>query len=144
MKKMQQGFTLIELMIVIAILGILIAIALPAYQDYTVRAKVSEGINLAASPKLAIAEYAQTHNAWPTATQSGYTFEATSIVSAISIGDANGVISIGYNSAEVPGAGGTADITISAATLSNGTVVWTCENGTNFPAKYTPSSCRGN
>ena len=56
MKKNMQGFTLIELMIVIAILGILLAIAIPAYQDYTVRAKVSEGLNLAASPKLAVAE----------------------------------------------------------------------------------------
>ena len=56
MKKFQQGFTLIELMIVIAILGILMAIAIPAYQDYSVRAKVSEGINLAGASKLAVAE----------------------------------------------------------------------------------------
>ena len=56
MKKFQQGFTLIELMIVIAILGILMAIAIPAYQDYAVRAKASEGINLAGASKLAVAE----------------------------------------------------------------------------------------
>ena len=56
MKKMQQGFTLIELMIVVAIIGILAAIAIPAYQDYTIRAQVSEGMNLAAAAKAAVAE----------------------------------------------------------------------------------------
>ena len=56
LKKMQQGFTLIELMIVVAIIGILAAIAIPAYQDYTIRAKVTEGLNLADSAKTAIAE----------------------------------------------------------------------------------------
>src|SRR5690606_25075548 len=70
MKKVQQGFTLIELMIVIAILGILMAIAIPAYQDYTVRAKVSEGLNVAGAAKLAVAETFQTNGAWPTANES--------------------------------------------------------------------------
>src|SRR5690606_28183198 len=65
MKKIQQGFTLIELMIVIAILGILMAIAIPAYQDYTVRAKVSEGMNVAGAAKLAVAETRQTAGEWP-------------------------------------------------------------------------------
>ncbi len=65
MKKIQQGFTLIELMIVIAILGILMAIAIPAYQDYSVRAKVSEGINLAGATKLAVAETYSSTGALP-------------------------------------------------------------------------------
>ena len=65
MKKM-QGFTLIELMIVIAILGILLAIAIPAYSDYTIRAKISEGINLAAAAKMAVAETRQSSSDWPT------------------------------------------------------------------------------
>ncbi|MGP1664564.1 MAG: pilin, partial [Rhodanobacter sp.] len=65
MKKMQQGFTLIELMIVIAILGILMAIAIPAYQDYTVRAKVSEGMNLAGAAKLAVAETKSSTGTFP-------------------------------------------------------------------------------
>src|SRR5690606_1505696 len=68
MKKIQQGFTLIELMIVIAILGILMAIAIPAYQDYTVRAKVSEGLNVAGAAKLAVAETFQTNGGWPSTT----------------------------------------------------------------------------
>ena len=136
MKKNMQGFTLIELMIVIAILGILLAIAIPAYQDYTVRAKVSEGLNLAASPKLAVAEYALSNNAFPTEAESGYEFAATSIVNDISIAD-TGLITIDYNTAEVPG-GGT--ITLQAATTVAG-VTWVCAAGT-LPTKYTPSSCR--
>src|SRR5690606_31342072 len=66
MKKIQQGFTLIELMIVIAILGILMAIAIPAYQDYTVRAKVSEGLNVAGAAKLAVSETYQSDGSLPT------------------------------------------------------------------------------
>ena len=66
MKRNQAGFTLIELMIVIAILGILAAIAIPAYQDYSVRAKVSEAINVASPAKLAVAEFLSSEGRWPT------------------------------------------------------------------------------
>ncbi len=66
MKRVQQGFTLIELMIVVAIVGILAAIALPAYQDYVIRSKMSEGVAAAAACKTSISEYVSTKNAWPT------------------------------------------------------------------------------
>ena len=66
MKKYQQGFTLIELMIVVAIIGILAAIAIPAYQDYTVRAKVSEAVVAASAAKAAVSEFAVSQNALPT------------------------------------------------------------------------------
>lgn len=138
MKKNMQGFTLIELMIVIAILGILLAIAIPAYQDYTIRAKVSEGLNLAAAPKLAVAEYQQSNGDFPdNATSAGYDAVSTTIVDNIDIG-ADGVITITYNDpAEINGD----TITLTPATSTGGAITWVCAAGT-LETKYTPSSCR--
>ena len=101
-KKMQQGFTLIELMIVVAIIGILAAIAIPAYQDYTVRAKVTEGLNLADSAKTAVAEGFQSNDipgvaAASTSWAAGFT--ASKYVQLIAIDPADGHITVTYGPA---------------------------------------------
>src|SRR5687768_12711797 len=94
MKKIQQGFTLIELMIVIAILGILMAIAIPAYQDYTVRAKVSEGLNVAAAAKLAVSETQQSTGTFPDSNAAAGLAAATAItgnnVTSVGVGTVDG------------------------------------------------------
>jgi type IV pilus assembly protein PilA len=163
-KRIQQGFTLIELMIVVAIIGILAAVALPAYQDYTVRAKVTEGIGLASSAKTAVVDNAA--NAAPYA--SGWASPgATKNVNSIAINEAAGYITITYDNSidsghtlvlnPIDGAkvGGTL-FSGGTATKSNvptkGSVSWTCTSA-GSPAsvlgvkgtllgKYVPAECR--
>ncbi|NMG72716.1 pilin [Parazoarcus communis] len=139
MKKMQQGFTLIELMIVVAIIGILAAVALPAYQDYTTRAKVSEVMLAASSGRTNISEAASTLGALPASDYSVPTQESRYVESVEWDGDNRKIIATSRSvGANVPDGQ-----TIELSAVYNGTtgqVVWTC--GGTIAAKFRPSSCR--
>ena len=144
--KKQQGFTLIELMIVVAIIGILAAVALPAYQDYTIRAKISEAIGFASAAKTAVSEHVMSQDAWPTANSIAglATSISSGVVQSVAVsGTATaGTITITLSAAGLGEASGTV-FTLVGTTSPNG-VEWECgpaaANG--VPSKYLPSSCR--
>lgn len=138
--KSIQGFTLIELMIVIAILGILLAIAIPAYQDYQIRARVSEGLNVAAAAKLAVSETYSSENVLPTSNTDAGLPQAGSItgnnVASVTVGG-SGIITVAYTG--IPAITVPLLLTPSASPTS-GSITWLCSS--TMPDKYLPSSCR--
>jgi len=167
LNKMQKGFTLIELMIVVAIIGILAAIAIPAYQDYTIRAKVTEGLNLADSAKTAVAESWQSGGTTGLAAAAGSwtsSFTPTKYVSNITISTTTGVITITYNATAIPQLGAATVVKLSpfinATALPNtlgGNIDWACTSAGNSTAaaqsmgaaalgsvvtKYVPTNCK--
>jgi type IV pilus assembly protein PilA len=143
--KKQQGFTLIELMIVVAIIGILAAIAIPAYQDYTIRAQVSEGLNLAGGAKAAVSEYTMDRGNFPSNNLiagvapivdidgkyvDGLTVSATATTGVITVtygNDAHAILQ--------PGS------LVLTATTSAGSIVWAC-TGTAIAPRHLPAACR--
>jgi len=141
--KNQQGFTLIELMIVVAIIGILAAIAIPAYQDYTIRAQVSEGLNLSGAAKAAVTEFYQDQGAAPTTNAMAGLDDAIAgkYVASVVVGAA-GAITVTYGGDANANliAAGTLAMTPDFAT-SPGSVQWGCSSA-GIPNKWLPAACR--
>jgi len=141
MKKMQQGFTLIELMIVVAIIGILAAIAIPAYQDYTKRSHVSEGLSLASGAKASVSEFYASNGRWPGGNRSAGLATGTSIkgnaVSQVVINQS--LITITYRTNVSNGF----IMTLQGSAAGGGVITWVCgKTSDTVPNKWRPANCR--
>ena len=143
--KKQQGFTLIELMIVVAIIGILAAIAIPAYQDYTIRAQVSEGLNLAGGAKAAVSEYTMDRGTWATTNTIAGLADAADIdgkyVTSVTVGPL-GVLSVLYGGTDAHAILTGARL-VMTPTTSAGSIEWDCASGAPAIApRHLPAACR--
>ena len=147
MKSLQKGFTLIELMIVVAIIGILAAIALPAYQDYVARSQLSEAMTLAAGQKTAVTESWSNTNVVPTTNAIAGIAPATDIkgkyVAKVDVGAGGAVVATMKTSGVSLGVSGktlTLTPTFPTDATAGGSVVWACSS--NAADKYVPTACR--
>lgn len=143
MKKVQQGFTLIELMIVVAIIGILAAIAIPAYQDYVIRARVTEGLSLASAAKVTVSENAM---AGQSSLRLGWVAPgSTAAIKTVDVDQTTGLITITFQQAVEndatlflrPSSNGA----LTAGTVPTRPITWSCTGGT-LNQKYRPANCR--
>lgn len=147
-RRCQEGFTLIELMIVIGIVAILMALAVPAYQDYSIRSKVGECINMAAAPKVAISEYRQSLGAFPPDAEAAATTNSSDTPFCNGIvypgGAGPGSFAILVDEAEVGAPAGTIEPLLVATAEASGDVNWGCHRGNTSLThlKFLPQSCR--
>ena len=135
-KRLAKGFTLLEMMMVIAIIGIMATLAIPAYQDYAIKARVMEGLELAMPARMAVSEAYMLHHAFPDSAEH-YAYDtpsATKNVSSIHIG-ANGLITISYTKQA-----GDGTLILSPNVKADGQLVWQCKEGT-LAFKYRPQMC---
>src|SRR5512147_2942115 len=142
MNKLQKGFTLIELMIVVAIIGILAAVAIPAYQDYIARAQVSEAVSLTAGGKTPLAEYFNDKGVWPAAASDVIGNLSGKYVSTITLAGATGTTGTISVEARIKDSGVNSAITTGTLILTSPDgKQWSCTSG-NLGPKFRPASCR--
>jgi type IV pilus assembly protein PilA len=144
-RQLQKGFTLIELMIVVAIIGILAAVALPAYQDYTIRAKVSEVILAASSAKVAVSEAAQSLGAMPDVASVAFDSMSSKYVASTAYTQTNTATGVITATAKGEPKIDAKTLTMTGTLQSNGQVTWVCDasGSSAIDVKYRPASCRG-
>ena len=144
MKKAQKGFTLIELMIVVAIIGIVASIAIPLYTNYIIRSQVAEGINMSTAAKVAAVEYFQNYGVFASSNTSAGLSDPEDYqgpyVTKVEI-EADGAIEIKYGNTAHPGLVG-AVLSMTPDSSGAGSITWACNGNAALPNKYLPAACR--